>query len=309
MFGPFFMHTPIQFLGEESITMRRFAKYALASGVLLGGLFAASTFVSVAVAGDDEAVLQADHALVQAVGKADKAALGKLLAPDFTWTDSDGKTQSRAEVLQKSPSAALGDETGVELTERTYGQVATAVASRGKLYVLRVWMKRKSGWQALVYHEVKLADQPPTSPGTGVKDCENPCKTVPYSPRNDAERGVFASWQALETGVTEHDADAWAPHIADEFVMFSSNNDRPISRADRIATLNKQRQSGAGSAPSPLVSARLFDLGDTVVMTCQHQPHRGKPVHVTRVWVKRDGHWVMITSYQTTIQAAPARTE
>jgi ketosteroid isomerase-like protein len=140
-----------------------------------------------------------------------------------------------------------------------------------------------------------------------VKDCENPCKTVPYKPRNEAEQGIIASWQALETGVTNHDAAAWAPHIAEEFVMLSSSNDHPLGKADRIATLNMQKETGRGSAPAPLVSAQMFDFGDAVVMTCQHQPFTGKPVHVSRLWIKRNGQWVMSISYQTTMQAAPAK--
>ncbi len=31
---------------------------------------------------------------------------------------------------------------------------------------------------------------------------------------------------------------------------------------------------------------RVFDLGEVVVMTSQHQPRNGKPMHVTRVWSK-----------------------
>jgi hypothetical protein len=42
-------------------------------------------------------------------------------------------------------------------------------------------------------------------------------------------------------------------------------------------------------------------------MKCLHQPFTGKPVRVTRVWIKRDGKWVMSISYQTTIQAAAAK--
>ena len=182
------------------------------------------------------------------------------------------------------------------------------MAERGKVHVLRIWVKRAEGWRVLVYHEVTQLAEPPTSAGTGVKECENPCKSVPYEPKNEAERAIIASWQALETGVTAHDSAAWAPHIAEEFVVISSNSDHPVSKADRIATLNKQKQSGVGSAPAPLVSARMFDFGDTVVMTCLHQPHSGKPAHVSRVWIKRDGQWVMSISFQTTIQGAPAKT-
>jgi hypothetical protein len=289
--------------------MRRFVRYALAIGVVFGGVMAGLASRPVAAAGDDQAVLQADHAFVQAIGKADKTAVGNLLDADFTWTDSEGKTQSKAEVLQALPKPALGDESGAEVKERTYGEVGTIMAARGKVHVLRLWVKRAEGWRALVYHEVTQLEQPPTAAGTGVNTCENPCKSVPYQPKNEAEQAIIASWQALETGVTAHDAAAWAPHIADEFVQISSNSDHPIDKAGRMATLNKQKLSGVGSAPAPLVSARMFDFGDTVVMTCLHQPYKGKPVHVSRVWIKRDGQWVMSISFQTAIQAAPAKTE
>jgi hypothetical protein len=39
-------------------------------------------------------------------------------------------------------------------------------------------------------------------------------------------------------------------------------------------------------------------------MSALHQPFTGKPVRVTRVWIKRDGAWLMAISYQTIIQAA-----
>ncbi len=124
---------------------------------------------------------------------------------------------------------------------------------------------------------------------------------------NEAEQEIVSSWQALETGVTAHDSAAWAPHVADEFTMLNSNNDHPLSKADRMATLDKQKQAGVGSAPAPLVSAEMFDFGDAVIMKCLHQPFTGKPVRVTRVWIKRDGKWVMSISYQTTILAAAAK--
>jgi hypothetical protein len=191
--------------------------------------------------------------------------------------------------------------------QRTYGQVGALMSGRDKTNVLRIGVKRPAGWRLLVYHEVILGRQAPGPAGPGVKECENPCKTVPYKPRNEAEQGIIASWQALETGVTNHDAAAWAPHIADEFVMLGSSNDHPLAKADRIATLNLQKQTGFASAPAPLVSAQMFDFGDAVVMTCHHQPYTGKPVHVSRLWIKRNGQWVMSISYQTTMQAAPAK--
>jgi len=181
------------------------------------------------------------------------------------------------------------------------------MSGREKISVLRVWVRRSAGWRLLVYHEVALRQQPAAPSGSNVKDCENPCKSVPYKPKNEAEQAIIASWQALETGVTNHDAAAWSPHIAEEFTMLGSSNDHPLTKADRIATLNLQKQTGYGSAPAPLVSAQMFDFGEAVVMTCLHQPYSGKPVRVSRLWIKRNGKWVMSISYQTTIQSAPAQ--
>jgi len=273
----------------------------------MAGLFIHTTQRNAFAAEGDAAVIQADRAFVQAAAKGDAAALGKMLDAEFTWTDVEGKTLTREEVLRAVPKDALGDESGVEVSERTYGQVGAVNASRGKVHILRMWVQRPGGWKLLVYHEVKQQEQPSTSAGSGVKDCENPCKMVPFKPANEAEAAIIASWQALETGVTAHDAEAWAPHIADEFVQVSSNSDHVISKAGRIETLNKQKASGVGSAPAPLVSAKMFDFGDAVIMTCLHQPYSGKPIHVSRLWIKRDGKWIMSISYQTTIQSAAAK--
>jgi hypothetical protein len=255
----------------------------------------------------DTAVLQADREFDKAVAAADSAALGNLLDADFTWTDSQGRTLTLKEVLAAVPKNVLDDEAGANRSESTYGQVAAVSASHGKIHVMRLWVRRSSGWRLLVYHAVTQLEQPSTSQGSGVNTCENPCKAVPFQPANEAERAIIASWQALETGVTAHDSAVWAPHIAEEFVQISSNSDHPISKKDRMATLDKQRISGVGSAPAPLVSAKMFDFGDAVVMTCLHQPYTGKPIHVSRLWIKGDGNWVMAISYQTTIQAATAK--
>src|SRR5260370_2844679 len=161
----------------------------------------------------DQAVVQGDRALVQDLANGDNEKLMSLLDENFTWCDAHGKTLSGGEVLRALPKDSLGDESGVDVTERTYGQVAAVSASRGKVHVLRLWVQRPSGWRLLVYHEVTQLDQPSTSAGAGVNDCENPCKSVPFRPANDAEQAIIASWQALETAVTAHESAGGAPHI------------------------------------------------------------------------------------------------
>jgi len=256
------------------------------------------------VAAQEQSIAQIDREFVSAAARSDHAALAKFLDAEFTWTNADGNTQTRADVLASAPHPALGAEATAKIERRNYGAVEAIMAGREKLAALRVWVKRSAGWRLLVYHEVELGRT--AGGGPGVKDCENPCRTVPYKPRNESEAAIIASWQALETGVTNHDSAAWAPHIADDFAMLGSTNDHALTKADRIATLDLQKQTGRGTAPAPLVSAQMFDLGDTVVMTCLHQPYTGKAVRVSRVWIKRDGKWVMAISYQTTIQSSPS---
>lgn len=287
--------------------MKRFVASALAVGFLLCGTLLATLTRQGTASAQEPSALQADREFVLAAAKGDSTAVARLLDADFAWTDADGKTQSRADVLSALPTPALANEAGAHQQRQTRSQVEAIMADRDKIHVLRLWVKRGAAWRLLVYHEVALGRQDATPSGSGVRDCENPCKMVPYKPRNEAEQAVIASWQALETGVNSHDAAAWSPHIAEEFAMLGSTNDHPLTKTDRINTLNLQKQTGRASAPAPLVSAQMFDFSDSIVMTSLHQPYTGKPVHVSRLWIKRDGKWIMSISYQTTIRAAPAK--
>jgi hypothetical protein len=282
--------------------MKRFVMTALFLGAMCCALFATLISKTAAATGDDQVVHESDHAFVEALARKDKAAAGKLLDANFLWTESSGNTLTKAQVLQNLPTPAAGFD--AEAQEHTYGQVAAIQAANGKVHVLRVWVRRPAGWRLLIYHEVTQAEKA-QAPGPSTNECANPCKTVPYEPKNEAEKGIILSWQQLETAVTNHDPLAWAPHFADEFVLIASGATQPNTKADRIAQLSKP---GVGPAPPGLDWARMFDFEDSVVMVAQSKPYSGKPAHISRVWVKQNGNWQMCLSYQTTIQDAPAVT-
>ena len=253
-----------------------------------------------AFADDPQLIAQADRTFVKAVQQQDAKELGALLDQDFTWTTSAGKTLNRSDVLAHFPELA-GNETASADTPHLYGDVAVVTAVHDRAHAARFWVKRDGGWRLLIYHEATLVEKTePAKPHAG--GCENPCQTLPYTPKNDAEKQIILSWQALETAVTNHDSAGWAPHIADEFLLVNSNNDHVLTKADRMAILDKQKQSGAGSAPVPLLSAEMFDFGDTAIMRAQHQRGDEKPIHVSRIWIKRDGKWIMAFSEQTVVQ-------
>lgn len=290
--------------------MKLFAKRGFAVGIVCGGLGLGGGLVAAHAGspGDDaDAVLQADRAFVAALAKADATAVGPMLDQEFAWTTSAGDTRGRAEVLASLPKPLLGDESGTQVSQRLYGQLGAIQVAKGKVHVLRVWGKRAAGWRLVVYHEVTQREAPPSGPPQPTtNECENPCKGVPYTPKNDAERGILQSWRELETAVANHDPKVWSAHFLDEFVLISSGGTEPVSKAGRIAQLSRP---GIGPAPPQLAAdppVRFVAFGDSVVMISQSKPYAGKPAHITRIWVNREGMWRMAASYQSMIQSAPA---
>lgn len=255
-----------------------------------------------ATAADDQQELLRIDGAAFPPGKPVANIASEVLDPDFTWTDAAGKTRERAAIVQVLKSGdGLPRETehGYPAGKvHIYGRVGVVQESSGHLYVLRVWGKRKETWQLLVYQAVSIGAPPAASSGTD--ECDNPCKSVPFEPQNEAQTEVIHAYQAVERAVTAHDSAAWGAHIGEEFFAVTSNSDRPLDKATRMAGLDNQRVGGI--APFPLVSARMFQFGDAMVMTSRQQPKGGSPLHVTRVWVKRGSSWLEVFSYQTTIQ-------
>jgi hypothetical protein len=262
-------------------------------------MFSATTAVS--ASSDEQAVLQADKAFLQAIGKAEKNAVERLLDPDFTWIDSSGKSQDRAQVLQNFPAPANVD---VDPEVRTYGRSAEVIANRGRVQVMRIWAKRPAGWQAVLYQEVTLAvkSEPASTGGSGSEDCENPCRSIPYQPETQSEKDAIVSWQGVMKAMANNHNDAYVPLIAGEFTATDTHHDRPLNKADRIAQINKQKQTGDKPVPSALISARMFDFGETVMMIAREQRPGAKPYFNTRMWVKRDARWQMLFSFNTRIE-------
>jgi hypothetical protein len=261
--------------------------------------------IAVTAFGQDSAWMKADAALSAAITARDPAALGDLLDANFTWTGADGAVRTRSEVMRQLPKTAIASERDAESRVFAYGDLVDVQVNQARSHVLRVWVRRSGGWKAIVYQEVISLDAPPTfTPGAG-RDCENPCKSIPFKPRNDTEWGVALAYSKLETAAHARNSAAFASMVADEFVAASSNSDRLQTKLSRMAEFDRAKD--AGVAPTPLLFARMYTLGDAVLMVSEHKPDRGKPLHVTRVWVKQGGSWVETLSYQTAVSGAAAQ--
>jgi hypothetical protein len=252
------------------------------------------------------AVATADEAFVDAVTTQNRQSLTKLLDSDFSWTSTNGEVIRENDLLANIPkNSGIGKE-GREF--RVFSDDVVGVLTQsGQFHTLRIWVKRQAGWRILAYHAVNQLSAPPAA-HPGQSGCDNPCKSLPYIPKNATESAVIASWQALESDVTAHDSAAWATHVSDDFIQVSFNSDEALDKAARMKIIDAQKASGAGAAPPPLASARFDDLGAVAVMHALNHPLAGKPILVTRVWIKRSDSWVMSVSFQTTVQgeAGPA---
>src|SRR5260370_6652989 len=171
-------------------------------------------FAPTASADNSHPVALADRVFVHAFEKKDTAALKEMLDTEFIWIDSSGQRLNRAGLLENIPAIANSD---VAAQIHSYRDAVVVRADRGRMNVLRIWVKRATGWRAVLYQEVLQVEKSEPAGGKRAAECVNPCKTIPYQPQTPAEKEAVASWQGVMRAMADNDADAYASLIADEF--------------------------------------------------------------------------------------------
>jgi hypothetical protein len=255
---------------------------------------------------EEQALVQADHALAEALRKADQAAADKLLDEQFEWTDMNGKTAARAESLRNLAALAQDGEEDTGVKTHSYGELGIVFGFHHGARFARIWVKRSAGWKALVFLDTpKPSQASPAVAGGNAGDCNNPCTSLPYAPTTATDQAVIAEWQKTKMDEWHPDAADWATHVADEFLIINDRAER--NKEQRVALARKWQDAGISMPGDPVLSMSMSDFGNTVLMISRHAPYRGgKPYYNARVFVHRDGHWLIAWSQQTTIQDAPA---
>jgi hypothetical protein len=279
--------------------MKRLVRAAHVSGLLFCAATNLLLLAPSSLGDSSDPVAQADRAFVQAVEKKDTAALKDILDAEFMWIDSNGRRLNRADLLENIPAIA---NSLVEVQIHSYGDTAVARANRGRMNILRIWVKRTGLWRAVLYQEVSQVEKSEPAGGKPSTECVNPCKTIPYQPQTQAEKEAVASWQGVMKAMADNDAGAYSPLIADEFTATDTYHDRSYNKSDRLSQIAKQKLNGTRSSPPELLSAEMFDFGDTVMMVAKEQRPGAKSYFNTRMWVKRDARWQMLFSFNTRIE-------
>ena len=249
----------------------------------------------------------ADQAFLAALAKTDGKAVRRVLAPNFSWTTSDGQVDDRSQALRALDSIAALDKDETEVQNHFYGRLATIRGVHGGMRFLRIWAKRRSLWQIFAMIDTRVA--PKAGPASieaqaGQGECENPCRTVPYRPKTAIDKAILTAWQKTKMIELKPDAKAWASFIGEEFMIV--NNTTIRNRAERVVIAQKQEAAGVGTPGDPILSMRIVDFGDNAaVMFSKHFPVRGgKPYQNIRVWALRDGRWQLAISQQSEINSA-----
>jgi hypothetical protein len=295
---------------------RLIGSFLLISAICLP-ILAANVKEALAAGGgnNDPAVLKADQTLQSALKKGNEKAVGALLDEQFTGTDETGQTRDRAQFLRDSTTPAQNSEIEYADTEvRNYGQLAIVRGSgvhqgQADIFFVRVWVKRPAGWRLFaqqstgVLRKGALSQQVATvgNVGTDAPGCENPCRSVPFTPKTATQQEVVKAYQSVETAVTGHDAATWADHVADEFKGIGRRyTGKADTKEERVAQIKQ-----AGSSPVILprmLSLQVFTFGDEAIMLADHQASGEQSFHVIRAWINRDGRWQLFHRQETTIE-------
>jgi hypothetical protein len=283
----------------RALVIAAFAVAAVAAGTLVIG--------RTAPVDEEQAAKQASSAFLANLAKGDQKALGATLDRRFTWTNTEGKTRTRSETLKEFPALAAANRGDSDVQTHFYGRMLTVRGSHDDARFLRVFVKRRHGWKAFALMETPVAlsgQQASVERAAGAGDCDNPCRTVPYTPKSAMDKDILAAWQKTKMLEWKPDAAQWAGFIADEFMII--NNTTIRDKPARVAIAKLQQEAGVGAPGDPVTTMRIYDFGATcALMISQHTPYRGgKPYTNARVWVLRDGRWQLALSQQVAIQSA-----
>lgn len=288
--------------------MRHLMPNAIMAGVIAVGICAGLASQQAKAATNRQEVLRMDRSFTGALAKGNKREVSRLMDSHFQWTDNAGQTRDKAAALRSLSELSADNQGDRNVKSYVYSELAIIFGQHGNAWFSRVWVKRPSGWRIFTDMDTPLTGKkfkvaPKAKPGP-IGDCVNPCSEIPYTPTTAADKAVIAEWQKTKVDEWHPNIKDWSTHVAREFLIINGHYGS-INKPTRVAIGVKRQKEGIGMPGDPILSMKMYDFGDTVLMISHHRPYRGgKPYYNLRVFVHRNGHWPIAWSQQTAIQSA-----
>jgi hypothetical protein len=293
----------------KSLFKRTLAGILLPGAVLLILLIMASN--PLRAADDAPTFRQADHNLTEASAKGDKNAVSALLDERFLWVEANGRIRTKVQVLDDLTQFAADNEDALDVrTVDFLGRVERVLGIHHNQRFAHLWVKNPAGWQAFVFLNIPIPAErpdymaPPSAPTDADKVCDNPCKTLPYKPENPAEQGAMDTWFRLKNDEWHPNPDDWAANADDNHETLTPRADIPkLQHVQELAEERKLYGEEGGSGGSSVLSMRMFDFGNIVIMQAfQGRNPSAKPTSWNlRVFLNRGDGWKIALSAQTNI--------
>jgi len=267
-------------------------------------LLAAAASLTAASGVDPVAAL--DKSFVQAYEKGDMTTVKKYLDQDFTWIDTDGVFYFKDDALALHLKPLVPSTGDVKMVEHKYGKVVWIQENQGNKYAAHFWVERPGGWKLL--HNTEIATRPRSENPDGRSPyaipCVNPCQVLPYVAVTANEKAALKGWMEQEDGTPEH----WRLHVADDQVVVGSYG--VSTKQDRWKFISHRDPKAPKVGVAPVLFARMWDFGTAVVAVMCQPTYGGKAYWSSRVFApNKDGLWMMMESYHTTIQASGVMNE
>ena len=294
--------------------MKNFIRGSVAVALMCCGLVVALASRTTLAADEQQPYDKSALSLKDALSKGDQQAIATLLDDNFQWVEANGEMHTKSQVLENLAAFAKDNEGDMDV--RTLDLVGDAKRVLGMHHNLRfahIWIKRPDGWRALVYLNVPIplaraeSTVVPKAPTDPDADCENPCRTLPYKPENAAQEGAMATWFRLKNAEWHPNAEVWDANSDENHETITPRMD--LLKLEHVVQLAQQRKlyGEKGANPGqPVMSMRMYDVGNVVVQECLQGPKgAAKPVtFVMRVFLNRGTGWKIVLSAQTNIGQA-----
>src|ERR1700676_5300394 len=286
--------------------MNRFFSRALATCLLLVAGFLARSVNTLIAADDTPPFRPADKSLAQALAAGDRKMVADLLDDRFQWVEANGRSHTKAQVLDDLAQFAADNEGAMDVrTVDFLGLVERVLGIHHNQRFAHLWVKKPAGWQAFVYLNIPIPAErpeivaPPPPPTEADKVCENPCKTLPYKPENSAEEGAMAAWFRLKNDEWHPNPEDWAAHTDVYHETLTPRTDIPkLQHIEELAEQRKLYGDNGGSGGSSVLSMRIFDFGNVVIMEAfQGRNPSAKPTSWNlRLFLNRGDGWKIALS-------------